>query len=134
MNREESMVELTKYTKRFVVLWLIGILAFIGYVYFATNETNPEYRSNISLTTNQEIISVLIVLIVLTILSVIPKGSTNRLTNLIGGVILLIGFLAVFIDAVTVNLSGIYNLMMGVDVIIMIVIIVFANRIPKTQA
>lgn len=128
------MVELTKYTKRFVVLWLIGILAFIGYVYFATNETNPEYRSNISLTTNQEIISVLIVLIVLTILSVIPKGSTNRLTNLIGGVILLIGFLAVFIDAVTVNLSGIYNLMMGVDVIIMIVIIVFANRIPKTQA
>jgi hypothetical protein len=128
------MVELTKYTKRFVVLWLLGILAFIGYVYFATNETNPEYRSNISLTTNQEIISVLIVLIVLTILSVIPKGSTNRLTNLIGGVILLIGFLAVFIDAVTVNLSGIYNLMMGVDVIIMIVIIVFANRIPKTQA
>jgi hypothetical protein len=128
------MVELTKYTKRFVVLWLLGILAFIGYVYFATNETNPEYRSNISLTTNQEIISVLIVLIVLTILSVIPKGSTNRLTNLIGGVILLIGFLAVFIDAVTVNLSGIYNLMMGVDVIIMIIIIVFANRIPKTQA
>ena len=128
------MVELTKYTKRFVVLWLIGILAFIGYVYFAINETNPEYRSNISLTTNQEIISVLIVLIVLTILSVILKGSTNRLTNLIGGVILLIGFLAVFIDAVTVNLSGIYNLMMGVDVIIMIIIIVFANRIPKTQA
>lgn len=127
------MVELTKYAKRFVVLWLLGILAFVGYVYFATNETNPEYRSNISLTTNQEIISVLIVLIVLTILSVILKGSTNRLTNLIGGVILLIGFLAVFIDAITVNFSGIYNLMMGVDVIIMIIIIMFANRMQKTQ-
>jgi len=32
-----------------------------------------------------------------------------------------------------VNLSGIYNLMMGVEMIIMIVIIVFAYRMPKTQ-
>ena len=126
------MVELTKNNKRIAVLWILGILAFVGYVNFATNETNPEYRSNISLVTNQEIISVLIVLIVLATLSVILKGSTNRLTNLIGGLVCLIGFLAVFIDAVTVNLSRIYNLMMGAEVIIMVFIIVFSYRMSKT--
>ena len=113
---------------------MLGILAFVDYAYFATNETNPEYRSNISLITNQEIITVSIVLIILTIFSLILKGSKNRLTNLIGGSILGIGFLAVFIDAVTVNLMGIYNLMMGIDVIIMNIIIVFAYRMPKSQA
>ena len=126
-------MELTKYTKKIAVLWVLGILAFVGYVYFATNEMNPEYRTNISLTTNQEIISILIVLIVLAILSVILNGSTNRLTNLIGALVVGIGFLAVLIDAVTVNLNGIYNLMMSVEVIIMIIIILFAYRIPKTQ-
>jgi hypothetical protein len=44
-----------------------------------------------------------------------------------------LGFLAALVDGVTVNLSGIYNLMMGVEVIIMIIIIVFAYRMPKTQ-
>ena len=126
------MVELTQNNKKIVVLWILGLLAFVGYAYFATNETNPEYRTNISLTTSQEIISVSIVLIVLAILSVILKGSTNRLTNLIGGSVLGIGFLAAFIDAVTVNLSGIYNLMMGAEVIIIIIIILFAYRMPKT--
>jgi hypothetical protein len=127
------MVELTKHNKRIAVLWVLGILAFLGYVYFATNEANPEFRTNISLTNNQEIISILIVLIVLAILSVILKSPTNRLVILIGGVVCFLGFLAALIDAVTVNFSGIYNLMMGIEVIIMIILIVFAYRMPKTQ-
>lgn len=126
-------MEFTKYNKIITVLWVLGILAFVGYAYFATNETNPEYRSNISLITNQEIITVSIVLIILTIFSLILKGSTNRLTNLIVSSIFGIGFLAVFIDAATVNFIGIYNLMMGIDIIIMIIIIVFAYRMPKSQ-
>jgi len=128
------MVELTKNSKMIVAFWVLGILAFIGYAYFATNETNPEFRSNISLTTTQEIVSVLLVLVALTVLTLILKGSTNRLTNLIGGTVVGIGFLAVLIDAVTVNLNGIYNLMMGAAVIMMILIIVVAYRMPKQQA
>ena len=127
------MVELTKHNKTIAVLWVFGILAFLGYVYFATNETNPEFRTNISLTNNQEIISLLILLIVLAILSLFLKSSTNRLVILIGGVVCFLGFLAALIDAVIVNFSGIYNLMMGIEVIIMIIIIVMAYRIPKTQ-
>ncbi len=127
------MVDLTKHSKRITVLWVLGILAFLGYVYFATNETNPEFRTNISLTNNQEIISILIVLIVLAILSVILKSPTNRSVILIGGVVCFLGFLAALIDAVTVNFSGIYNLMMGIEVIIMIILIVFAYRLPKIQ-
>lgn len=126
------MIELTKHNKIISALWAFGILAFIGYVYFAVNETNPEYRTNLSLITTQEIITVLIVLIVLAILSIILKSSTFRLTNIIGGSILGIGFLAVFIDAFTVNLSGIYNLMAGADVIIMIIIIILSYRLPKS--
>ena len=127
------MVELTKDNKRIAVLWVLGILAFIGYAYFATNETNPEFRTNISLTTDQEIISVIILLIVLAILSIILKGSINRSVILIGGVVCFLGFLAALIDAVTVNFRGIYNLIMGIEVIIMIILIVFAYRMPKTQ-
>lgn len=128
------MVELTKNSKMIVAFWVLGILAFIGYAYFATNETNPEFRSNISLTTTQEIVSVLLVLVALAVLTLILKGPTNRLTNLIGGTVVGIGFLAVLIDAVTVNLNGIYNLMMGAAVIMMILIIVVAYRMPKQQA
>ena len=133
IESEENMVALTKNNKIITVLWVLGILAFIGYVYFAINETNSEFKMNISLTTNQEIISLLIVLTVLTILSLVLKGSTYRLVNLIGGVVCFIGFLAVFIDAITVNLYGIYNVMMGVDVIIMIFIIALSYKIPKSQ-
>jgi hypothetical protein len=127
------MIALSKHNKKITVLWKLGIIDFNVYAYFANNEINPEYRSNISLVTSQEIITVSIVLIALAILSVILKGSTNRLTNIIGGSVLAIGFIAVLIDAVTVKFTGIYNIMMGVEVIIMILIIVFAYRIPKTQ-
>ena len=125
------MVELTHYNKRIVVLWVLGIIAFFGYAYLGMNE-NPVYRSNISLVTSQEIVIVLVILIIFAILSLILKGSTNRLTNIISGSVVGLGFLAAFVDGVTVNLSGMYNLMMGADVIIMIIIIVFAYRMPKT--
>ena len=125
------MIELTHYNRRMVVLWVLGILAYLGYAYFAANETNLEYRSNISLINSQEIITVVIILIILAILSIILKGSMNRSTNLIGGAVLGLGFLAAFIDAVTVNLNGIYNLMIGTEVIIMIIIILFSYRQPK---
>ena len=126
------MVELTQYNKRIGVLWVLGILAFFGYAYFGMNE-NPVYRSNISLVTNQEIIIVSVILLIFAVLSLILKSSTNRWTNIIAGFVIGFGFLAAFVDGVTVNLSGIYNLMMGIVVIIMIIIIVIAYRIPKTQ-
>lgn len=126
------MVELTQNNKRIVILWVLGIFAFIGYSYFGTNEI-PVYRSNISLVTSQEIATVLIILIIFAVLSLILKGSTNRSMNIIVGSVFGLGFLAALVDGVTVNLSGIYNLMMGIEVIIMIIIIVFAYRMPKTQ-
>ena len=126
------MTEITKNNKRIAVLWVLGLLAFFGYAYFGTNEI-PVYRSNISLVSSQEIATVSIVLIIFAVLSLILKGSSNRMMNIIAGFVLGLGFLAALVDGVTVNLSGIYNLMMGVEVIIMIIIIVFAYRMPKTQ-
>ena len=126
------MTEITKNNKRIAVLWVLGLLAFFGYAYFGTNEI-PVYRSNISLVSSQEIATVSIVLIIFAVLSLILKGSSNRMMNIIVGFVLGLGFLAALVDGVTVNLSGIYNLMMGVEVIIMIIIIVFAYRMPKTQ-
>ncbi len=123
---------LTQYNKRIVVFWVLGILAFIGYAYFGTNEI-PVYRSNISLVTSQEIATVLIILIIFAVLSLIMKGSTNRSMNIIVGSVFGLGFLVALVDGVTVNLSGIYNVMMGIEVLIMIIIIVFAYRMPKTQ-
>ena len=128
----KKMVKLTHNNKRIVILWVLGILAFIGYAYFGTNEI-PIYRSNISLVSSQEIATVLIILIIFAVLSLFLKGSTNRSINIIVGSIFGIGFLAALIDGMDVNLSGIYNVMMGVEVIIMIIIIVFAYRMPKTQ-
>ena len=126
------MVGLTQYNKRIVILWMFGILAFFGYAYFGMNEISV-YRSNISLVTSQEIITVSVLLIIFAVLSLILKGSTNRMTNIIAGSVIGLGFLAALVDAMIVNLSGMYNLMMGAEVIIMIIIIVFAYRMPKTQ-
>jgi len=126
------MVGLTQNNKKIVILWVLGILAFIGYAYFGTNEI-PVYRSNISLVSSEEIATVLIILIIFAVLSLILKDSSNRSLNIIGGSVLGFGFLAALVDGMDVNLSGIYNLMMGVEMIIMIVIIVFAYRMPKTQ-
>ena len=128
----KKMVKLTHNNKRIVILWVLGILAFIGYAYFGTNEI-PIYRSNISLVSSQEIATVLIILIIFAVLSLFLKGSTNRSINIIVGSIFGIGFLAALIDGMDINFSGIYNVMMGVEVIIMIIIIVFAYRMPKTQ-
>jgi len=128
----KKMVELTQNNKKIVILWVLGILAFFGYAYFGINEI-PVYRSNISLVSSQEIAAVSIILIIFAVLSLILKDSLNRSLNIIGGSVLGLGFLAALVDGMDVNLSGIYNLMMGFELIIMIIIIMFAYRIPKTQ-
>ena len=128
----KKIVGLRKNNKRIVILWVLGILAFFGYAYFGINEITV-YRSNISLVSNQEIATVSIILIIFAVLSLILKDSINRSLNIIGGTVLGLGFQAALVDGMDVNLSGIYNLMMGVEVIIMIIIIMFAYRMPKTQ-
>ena len=128
----EKMMGITKNNKRIVILWVLGIFAFIGYAYFGTNEI-PVYRSNISLVTSQEIVTVLIILTIFAVLSLILKGWLNRSLNIVGGSVLELGFLAALVDGMDVNLSGIYNVVMGIEVIIMLIIIVFAYRMPKTQ-
>jgi hypothetical protein len=125
------MVGLTQYNKRIVVLWVLGVFAFCGYAYFGMNEI-PVYRSNISLVTSEEIVIVSVILIIFAVMSLILKGSINRSMNIIAGSVLGLGFLAALVDGIDVNLSGMYNLMMGVEVIIMIIIIIFAYRMPKT--
>jgi len=128
----KKMVEITQNNKKLVILWVLGILAFLGYAYLGINEI-PVYRSNISLVSSQEIAIVLIILTIFAVLSLILKDSLNRSFNIIVGFVLGLGFLAALVDGMDVNLSGIYNVMMGVEVIIMIIIIMFAYRMPKTQ-
>ena len=128
----KKMAGLTQNNKKIVILWVLGVLAFFGYSYFGINEI-PVYRSNISLVSSQEITTISILLIIFAVLSLILKGSLNRSLNIIAGSVLGLGFLAALVDGMDVNLSGIYNVMMGIEVIIMIIIIVFAYRMPKTQ-
>jgi len=128
----KKKVGLTQNNKKIVILWLLGVLAFSGYAYFGINEI-PVYRSNISLVTSQEIATVSILLIIFAVLSLILKDSLNRSLNIIAESLLGFGFLAALVDGMDVNLSGIYNVMMGIEVTIMIIIIVFAYRMPKTQ-
>jgi len=124
------MENLILYKMRVSILWLLAILGFFGYTLFAADEV-PSNFSNLSLVANQEVAAVSIVLMVFAFLSVTLQGKTNRLTNIIAGAILFIGTLVAFIDGVTVNLYGIYNLMMGVVVISMFLVILFAYRMPK---
>jgi len=128
----KKIVGLTQNNKKIVILWVLGILAFFGYAYFGVNEI-PVYRSNISLISTQEIATVSIILMIFAVLSLIIRDSINRLLNIIGGTVLGLGFLAALVDGMDVNLSGLYNMMMGFEVIIMIIIIMFAYRMPKTQ-
>ena len=116
---------------RITFLWILAIIAFFGYTNLASHEI-PSILSNISLVTDQEVASITIVMIALAFLSLILKGSTNRLTNIIGGSVVGLGTFIVLIDAVTVNLYGFYNLMMLAVVIIMVSIIWFAYKLPKT--
>ncbi len=121
---------MTLYQTRISVLWLMAVVALFGYANFAANEVNIEYRSNISLVTDQEVANVSVVMMALALLSLTLKGSTNRWTNLIGGSVVGFGLFIVLGDGVTVNPYGIYNLMMAADVIIMVSIIWFARKMP----
>ena len=127
------MEDLTLYNTRITFLWLLAILAFFGYINLATSEV-PSNFSNLSLVTDQDVAIVSIILMALAFLSLILKGSTNRSTNIIGGSVVGIGFLATFVDGVTVNLNGIYNIMMAAGTIFIVLIVWFAYKMPKQKA
>jgi hypothetical protein len=127
------MEALTMCKIRVVVLWLLAIVALFGYRTFALNEV-PSVQSNISLVTDQEVAVVSIVLMVFAVLSLVLKGSTNRRTNIIAGAVVGLGTLIVLVDGVTVNLYGVYNLWMGAIVIFMVLVVLFAYKMPKQRA
>ncbi len=127
------MENLTLHKMRISILWLIALAAFFGYVIIAGDEV-PANLSNLSLISNQELASVSIVIMIFAFLSVTLKGSLNRLANIIAGVIIGIGSIVAFFDGVTVNLYGIYNVMMGVVFISMVLVILFAYKMPKLSA
>ncbi len=66
-------------------------------------------------------------------LSIALKGPTNRLTNLVAGSIFGLGAFITFVDAVTVNLYGLYNLSLGLAVVALALVILLAYRMPKTR-
>jgi hypothetical protein len=122
-----------KNTKRFSILWLLAIVAFLGYATIARVSEVPANLSNLSLVADEEVATVSVVLLLLAFLSLILKGSANRLTNIIAGSVFGLGALMVLVDGVTVNLYGLYNPMMGAMVICMVLVVWFAHKMPKLQ-
>jgi len=121
------------YKTRISVLWLLAIVALFAYATFAGNEV-PSILANLSLVNDQEVANILLVLMVLAFLSLTLKGSTNRWTNIIGGSAFGLAALIILIDGVTQNLYGTCNLMMGANVIIMVLVVWFAYKMPRSQA
>jgi hypothetical protein len=128
------MEDLTLNKTRISLLWLLAVVGLFGYATIASHEANPEFLSNISLVTDQEVATLSVVLMIFAVLSLTLKGSTNRLTNIIAGSIVGIGTFIALVDAVTVNPYGYYNLMMGAVVASMVLIVWLAYKIPQIQA
>ncbi len=93
----------------------------------------PPNLSNLSLVTNQEVANVSLVMMALAFLSLTLRGPTNRWTNIIGGSVIGLGTIIALIDGLAVNFYGVYNLMIGAVVVMMVSVVWFAYRIPRPQ-
>jgi hypothetical protein len=110
----------------------LAIVALFAYSAFAENEP-PENLSNLSLVRDQDLANTSLIMMAFAVLSLMLPGSANRLTNIIAGLVFSLIALIVLVDGLDVHLRGTYNLMMGADTVIMILIVWFAYKTPRLQ-
>jgi len=115
------------YKNRIAALWLLAIVAFVGYRTLAVNEQARE----VSLLGNQDFASYLLVMMTFAFLSLILPSRLNRLMNMIAGGIFLVLQSIMLADGAFGYPSGTFNAMTGVTVVATGSIVWLAFRWPR---
>ncbi len=126
-------MQFSRQNLRTTILWVLALAAFLAYAFLAKAlETNAEDLNNLALLKTSDIVGYSVVALFFAVLALVLKGNTHRFVNMIaGGVFAVIALLA-FIDSFTVNMQGIYNLLLAVAVVLYGLIWWFALKTPKT--
>jgi predicted membrane channel-forming protein YqfA (hemolysin III family) len=122
-------MEELSYRVRISALWLFGMVAFIAYRTIAASEGATE----VSVLSNSELATVLVIMMVFAFLSLLLRNRINRLMNLIAGGVFLVLELIMLGDGLTAYPSAAFNLMTAAFVVFMAAIVWFATRWPKQQ-
>jgi hypothetical protein len=112
---------------RISALWVLHIVAFFAYRTLALSENVTE----VSMLSNADFASYLVVMIAITFLSLTLTGRTNRLLNIIAGVIVGVTQIIMFVDGIVGYPSAGFNVMTGATIVIAGAIVWFALRLPK---
>ena len=115
---------------RIPLLWVLAILALLAYGVLAQNEV-PEKLNNLSIVKGGEMATVTAIMAVFGVLSLVLKGAARRTTNIVAGIVFGVLTLAVLVDAMNVNLYGVYNAMLGVGLVVLVALVWLAFRLPK---
>ena len=118
------------YKVRISALWILGMIAFFTYRTIAVSEGVTE----VSVLSNSELATVLLIMMVFTFFSLFLKYRFNRLMNIIAGAIFLVLEIAMLVDGLTAYLSQSFNIMTGATVVLMAAVVWLAIRWPKRQA
>ncbi len=118
------------YKVRISMLWLLHMIAFFAYRTLAVSESATE----VSVLSNDELATVLLVLMVFAFLSLTMRYKFNRLMNIIAGSIFDVFAVIMFIDGITAYPSANFNMMTGATMVIMASVVWFAIKWPKRQA
>ncbi|HET9310900.1 MAG TPA: hypothetical protein VFP41_06715 [Actinomycetota bacterium] len=117
------------YKIRIAALWLLAIVAFVGYRILAVSEQARE----VSLLGNQDFASYLLVMMTFAFLSLILPSRLNRLLNMIAGGIFLVLQSIMLADGAFGYPSGTFNAMTGVTLVGMASIVWLAFRWPRRE-
>ena len=117
---------------RIPLLWILAILALLAYGYLAQNEV-PEKLNNLSIVKGGEMATVTAIMGAFAVLSLVLKGAARRTTNIVAGIVFAVGTLAVLVDAMNVNLYGVYNATLGAGLVVLVALVWLAFRLPRTR-
>lgn len=115
------------YKVRISTLWLLQVVAFFAYRTIAVSEGATE----VSLLSNEDFASYLLVAMGFAILSLVLPSRLDRLTNLIAGTIFGVLQAIMLADGLTAYPTAVFNLMTGATVVVMAAVVWFAYRWPK---
>ncbi|HKZ30485.1 MAG TPA: hypothetical protein VJ482_12750 [Acidimicrobiia bacterium] len=123
-------MEELSYKVRISALWLLHIVAFFAYRTLAVSEGATE----VSLLSNDEFATYLLVAMAFAFLSLTLTSRPNRSTNIIAGAIFGVAQLIMLADGIVGYASATFNLMTGASFVIMASVIWFAYKWPKAAS
>jgi hypothetical protein len=120
-------MEELSYRVRISALWVLHMVAFLAYRTFAVSDGATE----VSVLSNNDLAPYLLGMMVFAFLTLILKGRSNRLMNLIGGSIIGVAQVIMLIDGITGYPSASFNWMTGATIVLLASVVWFALRWPK---